>query len=75
MLNDFDGVSQLDGKQRDRRVREMGRRYFYGVLLGGSGRRMGVDHDLGPSDSVVTEYPGARRDEAPAVDAHDVREA
>ncbi|KAK3393528.1 hypothetical protein B0H63DRAFT_554884 [Podospora didyma] len=67
MLNDMDGVSQLNRKERDRRVQEIGRRYYYGVLIGGSWRRLGVDCDLGPSDSVVTAYRGARIDEPPAI--------
>jgi len=57
MLHDFGcGVSMLNGRQRHRRVREMGRRYFYGVLAGGSWRRLGIDCDLGPGDEVVTAY-------------------
>ncbi|KAK0730875.1 hypothetical protein B0H67DRAFT_639324 [Lasiosphaeris hirsuta] len=73
LTSDFDGVSQLDAEDRDRRVKESGRRYFYGVLVGGTWRRMGVDYDLGPSDEVVTTYRGARSDEAPAMDSHDYR--
>lgn len=65
MLNDFAGVSQLNKKERERSVKEMGRRYFYGVLVGGSWRRMGVDHDLGPSEAVVTAYSGATTDSPP----------
>ncbi|KAK3363136.1 hypothetical protein B0T25DRAFT_31414 [Lasiosphaeria hispida] len=73
LTSDFDGVSQLDAEDRDRRIKESGRRYFYGVLVGGTWRRMGVDYDLGPSDEVVTTYRGARTDEAPAMDSHDYR--
>ncbi|KAB5584703.1 hypothetical protein GE09DRAFT_1165796 [Coniochaeta sp. 2T2.1] len=34
MLDDFEGVSGMEGEERDRRVREMGRRYYYGELVG-----------------------------------------
>ena len=61
MLSDFDGISNLETKERENRVKAMGRRYFYGVLVGGTWRRMGVDYDMGPSESVVTAYPGAQR--------------
>ncbi|KAM7194051.1 hypothetical protein V8F20_008147 [Naviculisporaceae sp. PSN 640] len=44
---DFAGVSEMDGKERERWIEEKGRRYFYGVLVGGSWRRLGVDCDLG----------------------------
>lgn len=56
---DLDGVSGLDGSERERRVREKVRRYFYGVLVGGSWRRLGVDCDsLGPGEGVDTAYHG-----------------
>ncbi|KAM7222499.1 Zonadhesin [Rhypophila decipiens] len=45
--SDFEGISELNGTEREKRVREKGRRYFYGVLVGGSWRRLGVDCDLG----------------------------
>jgi len=48
MGREFKGqqLSMLDGKERTRRVGEMGRRYFYGPLTGVSGvRRAGVDAD------------------------------
>ncbi|KAM7193860.1 Zonadhesin [Rhypophila sp. PSN 637] len=45
--SDFEGMSELNGHEREKRVREKGRRYFYGVLVGGSWRRLGVDCDLG----------------------------
>ncbi|KXX79437.1 Zonadhesin [Madurella mycetomatis] len=60
MLEDMEGVSVLDGKERERRVMEAGRRYFYGVLAGGSWRRMGVDCDAGPEGEVMTAYQGAQ---------------
>ena len=61
MLDDFDGVSVLAGKERERLVKEKGRRYFYGVLAGdGEGRRLGVDYDSGGVGEAGTEYQGAR---------------
>lgn len=59
LLGDMEGVSVMDGKKRERRVAEAGRRYFYGVLAGGSWRRLGVDCDAGPGPEVVTAYQGA----------------
>lgn len=88
MLNDLDGVSQLAPRDRERRVREAGhgygqRRYFYGVLIGGTWRRLGVDCDLGgPAPETdpnhhhqefATEYRGARVDEPPAISEPDQR--
>ncbi|KAK4462993.1 Zonadhesin [Cladorrhinum samala] len=46
LLGDMEGVSLLDGEQRALRVMEAGRRYYYGVLAGGTWRRLGVDCDL-----------------------------
>ncbi len=63
MLDDFSGISQLDEKEKERRIRELGGRYYYGALMGGSRRRLGVDKDLGPSDAVVTAYMGPAPDE------------
>jgi hypothetical protein len=61
MLDDFEGVSRLDGKEREQRVGEMGRRYFYGVLMGEAGeRRMGVDYDAGGGGEEEMAYQGAR---------------
>jgi len=74
MLSDFSGISRLDAKERELRVKEMGRRYFYGVLVGGSWRRMGVDYDMGPSEGVVTAYSGARWDSPPPVGPSNPRE-
>jgi len=76
------GVSTLDGKERGRRVRELGRRYYYGLLAGGSWRRRGVDCDLagrggggtaGGDIMVATAYTGASGggslvDDGPLVD-------
>ncbi|KAL2132602.1 hypothetical protein VTI74DRAFT_3592 [Chaetomium olivicolor] len=59
MLDDFAGVSELDGKEREQRVKEMGKRYFYGVLLGeGESTRLGVDSDAGGGEDGM-EYRGA----------------
>lgn len=61
MLEDFEGVSRLDGKEREQRVCEMGRRYFYGVLMGDGGeRRMGVDCDVGGEGEDGMAYQGAQ---------------
>lgn len=61
MLEDFEGVSRLEGKERERRVKEMGRRYFYGVLVGeGAGRRLGVDCDIGGAGEDGMGYQGAQ---------------
>lgn len=57
MLDDFAGVSEMSGKERDRRVREMGKRYYYGDLMGRT--RIGVDADPGHGEGVVTSYHGA----------------
>ncbi|KAK3300573.1 uncharacterized protein B0H64DRAFT_437732 [Chaetomium fimeti] len=60
MLADFAGVSRLDGEERARRVGEMGRRYFYGVLVGDEeGRRLGVDCDIGGGGEEEMGYRGA----------------
>lgn len=59
---DFQGLSRLDRQERELRIRELGRRYFYGVLAGSSERRLGVDCDagtLGEGMHVSTEYKGA----------------
>ncbi|KAK4231148.1 Zonadhesin [Podospora fimiseda] len=55
MLNDMEGIALLDGKQRAKKVMEAGRRYYYGVLAGGTWRRLGVDCDL----LADGEYVGA----------------
>ncbi len=61
MLEDFEGLSTRDGKERERRVKEMGKRYFYGVLAGdGASSRLGVDCDAGGAGDVGTEYQGAQ---------------
>jgi hypothetical protein len=61
MLEDFEGMSRLDGKEREQRVSEMGKRYFYGVLMGEGGeRRLGVECDVGGGGEEGMEYQGAR---------------
>ena len=59
MLPDFEGISRLTTQERARRVREMGKRYFYGDIYTPSGRRRtGVDGDSGFGDDVQTHYVG-----------------
>ena len=56
LLEDVRGLSEVDGKERDRRIRERGRRYFYGDVGGG---RLGVEVHLGVGEGgeeVFTEY-------------------
>jgi hypothetical protein len=61
MLEDFEGVSSLDRKERELRVKEMGRRYFYGILMSdGDGRRLGVDCDVGGGGEDGMAYQGAQ---------------
>ncbi|KAK4156189.1 Zonadhesin [Chaetomidium leptoderma] len=61
MLEDFEGVSRLEGHEREQRVKEMGRRYFYGVLMGsGEGTRLGVDCDVGGGGEEGMGYQGAQ---------------
>jgi hypothetical protein len=60
LLEEMEGVSVLNGKEREARVAQAGRRYFYGVLAGGSWRRLGVDCDAGPGPDVITAYQGAQ---------------
>ncbi|EJT80952.1 hypothetical protein GGTG_00942 [Gaeumannomyces tritici R3-111a-1] len=62
---DLRGVSTLDGEVRSRRVRELGRRFYYAEgFCGRSGlrRRGGIDSDAGPDGQlgrVETEYKSA----------------
>jgi hypothetical protein len=62
LLDDCAGLAEVGGRERERRVREMGRRYFYGdVAKGNGGGRLGVDvhvglEERGGGDDVVTEY-------------------
>ncbi|EAQ93095.1 hypothetical protein CHGG_01330 [Chaetomium globosum CBS 148.51] len=60
MVADFGGVSRLSGEEREKRVKGMGRRYFYGVLEGdGEGVRLGVDCDVGVGGEEEMGYRGA----------------
>ncbi|WQF80706.1 hypothetical protein CDEST_05720 [Colletotrichum destructivum] len=54
MLEDFEGFSKLDSKEREKRVRELGRRYFYGAITGKHGRRMGVESVESVEDTAYT---------------------
>jgi fluoride exporter len=48
MLADFEGMSRMNSKDREKRIREIGTRYFYGdVMSSTGGRRMGVDGEGG----------------------------
>ncbi|KAL8393268.1 hypothetical protein RB595_003161 [Gaeumannomyces hyphopodioides] len=64
-VGDLQGVSTLDGKARSRRVRELGRRFYYADdFFGRSGlrRRGGIDSDAGLDGQlgrVDTEYKSA----------------
>lgn len=60
LLADLEGLSELKGKERDRRIEELGKRYYYGDLQ--TCPRLGVDVDLGPSEQVVTAYLGRREE-------------
>ena len=61
MLEDFEGMSRLERKEREQRVKEMGKRYFYGVLAGeGQGTRLGVDSDAGGLGEEGMGYQGAQ---------------
>ncbi|KAJ0165913.1 hypothetical protein CTA2_9484 [Colletotrichum tanaceti] len=55
MLDDFEGFSRLGSEERARRVRELGRRYFYGAITGKRGRRrMGVESVESVEDTAYT---------------------
>jgi CrcB protein len=61
MVADFEGLSQLKGKDRAQRIKEKGKRYYYGILVGAGAagwRRLGVDSDIGPGEHVDTSYSG-----------------
>jgi hypothetical protein len=60
MVADFSGVSRLEAKEREERVKAMGRSYFYGVLEGdGEGVRLGVDCAVGVGAEEEMGYRGA----------------
>ncbi|KAK2729049.1 hypothetical protein CKAH01_10488 [Colletotrichum kahawae] len=54
MLEDFEGLSKLDSENREKKVKELGRRYFYGSLTGISGKRMGVESVESVEDTAYT---------------------
>ncbi|KAL0944857.1 uncharacterized protein CTRU02_202744 [Colletotrichum truncatum] len=54
MLEDFEGLSKLDSKEREKRVKELGRRYFYGSITGRFGKRMGVESVESIEDTAYT---------------------
>jgi hypothetical protein len=59
MLSDFEGVSAMNARERDRFVREKGKRYYYGDIYGADNRRRtGVDGDSGFGPEVQTAYQG-----------------
>ncbi|KAF3800419.1 hypothetical protein GCG54_00014218 [Colletotrichum gloeosporioides] len=54
MLEDFEGLSKLDSGEREKKVKELGRRYFYGGLTGSNGKRMGVESVESVEDTAYT---------------------
>ncbi|KAH9233008.1 hypothetical protein K456DRAFT_1894644 [Colletotrichum gloeosporioides 23] len=54
MLEDFEGLSKLDSEEREKKVKELGRRYFYGGLTGSNGNRMGVESVESVEDTAYT---------------------
>ncbi|KAK2059566.1 hypothetical protein LY76DRAFT_625760 [Colletotrichum caudatum] len=54
MLEDFEGLSKLNSDDREKRVKELGRRYFYGAISGKDGRRMAVDSIESVEDTAYT---------------------
>ncbi|KAI8197644.1 hypothetical protein KHU50_009372 [Colletotrichum sp. SAR 10_65] len=54
MLEDFEGLSKLDSEEREKKVKELGRRYFYGGLTGSHGKRMGVESVESVEDTAYT---------------------
>ncbi|OLN81040.1 hypothetical protein CCHL11_09410 [Colletotrichum chlorophyti] len=54
MLEDFEGLSKLNSKDREQKVKELGRRYFYGSVTGNQGRRMGVESVESVEDTAYT---------------------
>jgi hypothetical protein len=70
MLPAFGGLALLDRPDKDARIRQMGRRYHYGVITGRSGkRRMGVDSDVSLTNEVDTAYRGYQ-DRVDRMDIH-----
>lgn len=58
MLDDFRGLAELQGRERDERVQKLGRRYYYGGLVGRGEARIGVDVEPGVGEGVSTAYRG-----------------
>ncbi|KAK2026377.1 hypothetical protein LX32DRAFT_22433 [Colletotrichum zoysiae] len=54
MLEDFEGLSTLNSGDREKKVKELGRRYFYGAISGKDGRRMAVDSIESVEDTAYT---------------------
>ncbi|KAK2038063.1 hypothetical protein LZ31DRAFT_609791 [Colletotrichum somersetense] len=54
MLEDFEGLSKLNSEDREKKVKELGRRYFYGAISGKDGRRMAVDSIESVEDTAYT---------------------
>ncbi|KAK1969296.1 hypothetical protein LY78DRAFT_725842 [Colletotrichum sublineola] len=54
MLEDFEGLSTLNSDDREKKVKELGRRYFYGAISGKDGRRMAVDSIESVEDTAYT---------------------
>ncbi|KAK1990896.1 hypothetical protein LX36DRAFT_663816 [Colletotrichum falcatum] len=54
MLEDFEGLSELDSAEREKKVKELGRRYFYGAINGKNGKRMAVDSIESVEDTAYT---------------------
>lgn len=60
MLDDFAGLSEMSSREREKRVEEMGKRYYFGELVGKE--RIGVDAVAGFGEGVVTAYLGHGRE-------------
>ncbi|KAF4834957.1 hypothetical protein CGCTS75_v002884 [Colletotrichum tropicale] len=54
MLEDFEGLSKLDSEEREKKVKQLGRRYFYGGLTGSNSKRMGVESVESVEDTAYT---------------------
>jgi len=58
MLHSFEGMGMLERKDRDGRIRQLGRRYYYGEIVGRSGRRRkAIDADVSLTEAD-TAYRG-----------------
>ncbi|TDZ49757.1 hypothetical protein CTRI78_v007884 [Colletotrichum trifolii] len=54
MLDDFEGLSRLSSEERATKVRQLGRRYFYGGITGSTGKKMGVESLESVEDAPYT---------------------